>query len=228
MSNLDAGRSNGNAINVALVDDHRVVRDGLRSFLERTGGFRVVGEAADGGAGIELVDRLLFERRDLHVVLMDIVMRPVDGVAATREIKERHPGVDVIAVTAFPEETRVVDVLEAGATGFLLKDAAPDELAEAIHAARRGEIHIDPAVSRALMGKLRDPTARDPLADLTGREREVLVLVAQGYANKQIARDLQISERTARTHVSNILAKLDLHSRTQAALFAVRNGLVRV
>lgn len=228
MSNLDAGSSDGNAINVAVVDDHRVVRDGLRSFLDHVGGFRVVGEAADGGEGIELVDRLLFEGRAPDVVLMDIVMRPVDGVTATREIKERHPDVDVIAVTAFPEEARVVDVLEAGATGFLLKDAAPDELAEAIHAARRGEIHIDPAVSRALMGKLRDPAARDPLAELTGREREVLVLVAQGYANKQIARDLQISERTARTHVSNILAKLDLHSRTQAALFAVRNGLVRV
>lgn len=228
MSNLDAGRSGGHAISVALVDDHRVVRDGLRRFLDLVGGFRVVGEAGDGGAGIELVDRLLFEGRAPEVVLMDIVMRPVDGVTATREIKERHPDVDVIAVTAFPEEARVVDVLEAGATGFLLKDAAPDELAEAIHAARRGEIHIDPAVSRALMGKLRDPAARDPLAELTGREREVLVLVAQGFANKQIARDLQISERTARTHVSNILAKLDLHSRTQAALFAVRNGLVRV
>jgi len=214
------------AIRVVVIDDHKLVRTGLRSFLHASGGFRVVGEAADGRAAIALVDRLMQEGGGPDVVLMDLLMQPMDGITATREIKQRHGHVDVIALTSFVDESKVLEALDAGATGYLLKDAEADEVAEAIRAARRGEIHIDPAMAKLLMGRIRDPAANTPIESLTDRELEVLVLVAQGQANKNIASALCISERTARTHVSNILAKLDLHSRTQAALFAVRHGLV--
>ncbi len=216
------------AISVVVADDHKVVREGLRSFLSAVGGFDIVGEAADGNEAVALVDALAAAGQAPDVVLMDLLMSPGDGITATLQIKERHQDIDVIAMTAFVDEAKVVEALDAGATGYLLKDAEADEVAEAIRAARRGEIHIDPAMAKVLMGKLREPAAPKPLDALTDREREVLALVARGFANKQIARELEISERTARTHVSNILAKLDLHSRTQAALFAVRSGLVEV
>jgi DNA-binding NarL/FixJ family response regulator len=216
------------SIRVVLTDDHKVVREGLRSFLDAVGGFEVVGEAADGGAAVSLVETLCHEGRPPHVVLMDIVMTPVDGIEATRSLKAAHADIDVIAMTSFVDEARVVAALEAGATGYLLKDAGADEVAEAIRATRRGEVHIDPGMAKLLMQRLREPREEDPLDLLTEREREVLSLVARGQANKQIAVALDISERTARTHVSNILAKLDLHSRTQAALYAVRAGLVDV
>lgn len=228
MTDMTSGRALDDAISVVVTDDHKVVREGLRSFLGSVGGFEVIGEAADGDEAVGLVDRLVAAGRGPDVVLMDLLMSPGDGITATREIKQRHRDVDVIAMTSFVDETKVVEALDAGATGYLLKDAEADEVAEAIRAARRGEIHIDPAMAKVLMGKLREPAEPKPLDVLTEREREVLALVARGFANKQIARELEISERTARTHVSNILAKLDLHSRTQAALFAVRSGLVEV
>lgn len=215
-------------IRVVLTDDHKVVREGLRSFLDAVGGFEIIGEAADGGAAVRLVETLVREGRPPHVVLMDIVMTPVDGITATRALKRAHADVDVIAMTSLVDEVRVIAALEAGAAGCIVKDAGAEEFADAIRAVKRGEVHIDPAMAQPLMQRLHAPSPPDPLVLLTDREREVLALVARGQANKQIAVVLDISERTARTHVSNILAKLDLHSRTQAALYAVRTGLVDV
>jgi DNA-binding NarL/FixJ family response regulator len=156
---------------------------------------------------------------------MDLLMEPMDGITATAAIKQRYPEVEVVAVTSFIEEEKVHAALEAGAAGYLLKDAEADEVAAAVRSARRGEVHLDPAVARKLTASLRSGSTASPKDLLTEREREILLLVAQGKANKEIAAELVISERTARTHVSNILSKLDLSSRTQAALWAVREGL---
>jgi DNA-binding NarL/FixJ family response regulator len=159
------------------------------------------------------------------VVLMDLMMEPMGGIEATQEIRARYPDIQVVALTSFVEEEKVHAALDAGASGFLLKDAEADEVAAAVRAARRGEVHLDSAVAGRLVRSLRAPRITEPGFDLTDREREVLRLVAAGKANKDIAADLYISERTARTHVSSILSKLGLASRTQAALWAVREGL---
>ena len=153
-------------------------------------------------------------------------MAPPDGIAVTREIRARYRDVEVVALTSFGEEARVHAALDAGAAGYLLKDAEADEVVSAIRAAHRGELQLDPAIARRLMGRLRAAPRDDPAARMTARELEVLRVVGAGKANKEIAAELGISERTARTHVSNILSKLGLHSRTQAALWAVREGLV--
>ena len=155
-------------------------------------------------------------------------MAPVDGIETTRQIRSRYDDVEVVALTAFGEEERVRAALEAGASGYLLKDAEADEVAAAVRAAHRGELQLDPAVARLLMSSLRGISRDDVSSALTPRELEVLALVGTGRANKEIAAELSISERTARTHVSNILRKLGLASRTQAALWAVREGLVEV
>ena len=232
----------GRSIRVLLVDDHAMVRRGMRDFLELHDDLEIVGEAADGAAALEATARLVPD-----VVIMDLLMPVMDGIAATAEIKARHPSVEVIALTSFIDEDRVTAALEAGATGFLLKDAEADQLAAAIRAAMDGEVHLDPAVAGIVARGLRDRAAdgsrggagrfggdaggrgrapdRASLAILTNRERDVLGGVARGLSNKAIADELGITERTARTHVSNILAKLGLASRTQAALFAVQHGL---
>jgi DNA-binding NarL/FixJ family response regulator len=157
-------------------------------------------------------------------VLMDLVMPQLDGVAATKEIKRRHPSVEVVALTSFSEAERVHLALAAGAAGYLLKDAEADEVVAAVRAAYRGEVHLDPVVARTLTRSLVAP--QGTATGLTPRERQILVLVAKGRSNRDIADALVISERTARTHVSHVLAKLGLASRTQAALWAVREGLV--
>ena len=212
-------------IRLVLVDDHAMVRRGMRDFLGLHDDLEVVGEAADGAAAIAIVAEL---RPD--VVVMDLLMPVVDGIEATARIKAAQPDVEVIALTSFIEEERVVAAIEAGATGFLLKDADADDLAAAIRAAARGEVHLDPAVARIVAGRMRrggqgrDGSAPgDRLAALTHREREVLGGVARGLSNRAIAEELGITERTARTHVSNILAKLGLASRTQAALLAAEH-----
>jgi DNA-binding NarL/FixJ family response regulator len=211
------------AIRVFLVDDHTVVRRGMRAFLEMLPDIEVIGEAADGQAAVDEL-AILEKADDLpDVVLMDLLMPRLDGVAATSAIKQRHPEVQVVALTSFSEAERVHAALEAGAAGYLLKDAEADELAAAIRAARHGEVHLDPVVVRKLTQLLVAPE-RTATA-LTAREREVLVLVADGKSNREIADALVISERTARTHVSNVLVKLGLASRTQAALWAIREGL---
>jgi DNA-binding NarL/FixJ family response regulator len=217
------GQASRHAIRVFLVDDHTVVRRGMRAFLDMLPDMEVIGEAADGQAALE--ELAVLDKADQlpDVVLMDLLMPRLDGVAATSAIKRRHPGVQVVALTSFSEAERVHAALEAGAAGYLLKDAEADELAAAIRAARDGEVHLDPVVARKLTQLLVAP--EHTATALTAREREVLVLVAGGRSNREIAEALVISERTARSHVSNVLVKLGLASRTQAALWAIREGL---
>lgn len=212
-------------IRVLLVDDHGVVRRGMRAYLDMLDDVRVVGEAGDGRQALERLALLEPAGELPDVVLMDLLMPRMDGIAATATIKKLYPAIEVVALTSFIEEEKVHAALQAGAAGYLLKDAEADEVATAIRAAHRGEMHLDPAVAKRLMQSLRAPKAQEAVEPLTEREREVLVLVAEGRANKEIGKLLGISERTARTHVSNILGKLGLASRTQAALYAVREGL---
>lgn len=214
------------SLQIVVVDDHRVVREGLRSYLSLFEDIEIVGEAADGGEALEVVTALVDAGTPPDIVLLDLLMEPIDGITAIGLLRSAHPGVAVVAMTSFLEEERVLAALEAGAVGYLLKDAQADEVVAALHAAARGEVHLDAKVARELSRALRAPRRARPLDALTEREIEVLRLVAEGLANKAIADRLQISERTARTHVSNLLAKLDLTSRTQAALLAVREGLI--
>jgi DNA-binding NarL/FixJ family response regulator len=217
-------------IRVLIVDDHAMVRRGMRDFLDLHDDLDVVGEASDGDAAIEAADDL---RPD--VIVMDLLMPGLDGIAATAEIKARHPAMEVVAITSFIEEDRITAALEAGASGFLLKDAEADDLATAIRSAYAGEVYLDPAVAGIVARRMRTGAGRSgperdgeaAVARLTGRERDVLSCVARGLSNRAIATELGMAERTARTHVSNILAKLGLTSRTQAALFAVEHGLER-
>ncbi|HEY4633011.1 MAG TPA: response regulator transcription factor [Candidatus Limnocylindrales bacterium] len=229
-----SGRQGGNdpatggAIRILIADDHAMVRRGMRDFLALHDDLVVVGEAVDGASAVALTDEL---RPD--VVVMDLLMPGIDGIDATARIKALHPDVEVVALTSFVEEDRVVAAIEAGASGFLLKDAEADDLATAIRAARAGEVHLDPAIAGIVARRMRTGSAsgahtgRSQASSLTAREREVLVGVARGLSNRAIAEELGITERTARTHVSNVLAKLHLSSRTQAALFAVEHGLDR-
>lgn len=208
-------------IRVLLVDDHAVVRRGLRGFLELLKDFDVVGEAENGREGIAAADRLVPD-----VILMDLLMPEMGGLEAISAIKQAHPEIEIVAVTSFIEEEKVTSALEAGASGYLLKDAEAEEVAQAIRAAYHGEVHLDPAVSRLLAQRLRQRKDAEPIEPLTAREKEVLAQLAKGASNKEIAYELGITERTARTHVSNILGKLALASRTQAALYAVEHKLV--
>jgi DNA-binding NarL/FixJ family response regulator len=215
-------------IRVLVVDDHAVVRRGLRAFLDSEPDLEVVGEAEGGAQALELLARLASDGRRPDVIVMDLQMEPLDGIESTRQIRARYSEVEVVALTSFGEEERVRAALEAGASGYLLKDADADEVSAAIRAAHRGELPLDPAIARGLTLSLRAESHDGPPAELTTRELEVLRLLGAGKTNKEIAAELQISERTARTHVSNILGKLDLTSRTRAALWAVRQGLVKV
>lgn len=211
-----------------VVDDHAVVRRGLLDFLGSEPDLEVVGAADGGTQALDLLAQLDADGRRPDVVVMDLQMAPLDGIEVTRRIRARYDDIEVVALTSFGEEERVYAALEAGASGYLLKDSDADEVAVAVRAARRGELQLDPAVARRLTLSLRATPRDEPKAELTTRELEVLRLLGAGKANKEIAAELSISERTARTHVSNILGKLGLTSRTQAALWAVREGLVKV
>ena len=206
-------------IRVLVVDDHAVVREGLRSFLELQDGIEVAGEAGDGQEAIEAGERL---RPD--VVLMDLVMPNLDGLAAMRALRERVPTARVIVLTSFLDDDKLLPALRAGAAGYLLKNAAPRELARAIRAAHAGEALFDPVVGARLVEAL--AAGEEPLDRLTPRERAVLELIGRGFPNKRIARELGLSESTVKTHVGHVLAKLGVTDRTQAALVAVRAGLV--
>jgi DNA-binding NarL/FixJ family response regulator len=212
-------------IRVLVVDDHAVVRRGLRAFFDSEPDLEVVGAAEGGTQALDLLEELDSRSLRPHVVVMDLQMRPVDGIESTRRIRGRYDDVEVVVLTSFADDELVRAALEAGASGYLLKDADADEVAVAVRAAARGELQLDPAVARGLLSSL-GAVSHDARADLTARELEVLRLVGAGRANKEIAARLDISERTARTHVSNILGKLGVASRTQAALWAVREGLV--
>jgi DNA-binding NarL/FixJ family response regulator len=213
-------------IRVFLVDDHAVVRRGIQAYLQLVDDIEMAGEAGNGVEAVESISRLTAEGHPPDVVLMDLIMPAMDGIAATAAIKERWPEIEVVALTSFIEENKVHGALQAGATGYLLKDAGASEVAAAIRAAYNGETHLDPTVARRLAEWMRAPRRETPVEPLTDREREVLALVGEGKANKEIARQLGIGDRTVRTHVSSILGKLGLVSRTQAALYAVREGLI--
>jgi DNA-binding NarL/FixJ family response regulator len=212
-------------VRVLLVDDHAIVRRGVQAYIDNLPGLEVVGEAADGRQALDLLQQRQTTGEPLpDVVLMDLQMPRMDGVAATEAIGRAHPEIRVVVLTSFGEVERVHAALAAGAAGYVLKDADPAEVATAITAAAAGEVHLDAAVARQLARRMAAPQAG--LTSLTAREREILALVAQGHSNREIADTLVISERTARTHVSNVLTKLQLSSRTQAALLAIREGLI--
>lgn len=212
-------------IRVFVVDDHAVVRRGMQAYVEMVDDLEIVGEAGDGRQALDRIGSMAAAGHAPDVVMMDLVMPRLDGITATSALTEQHPDIDVVAMTSFSEAEKVQGALQAGAKGYVLKDAEADEVASAIRAAHRGEVYLDAAVAKRLTESLRAPTARSGEA-LTEREREVVQLVAEGLANRGIAERLFISERTARTHVSNILTKLGLGSRTQVALWAIRQGIV--
>ena len=216
------------SIGVLVVDDHEVVRRGLLAFLDSEPDIDVVGEAAGGAEALDMLASMDSEGHRPDVVVMDLQMAPMDGIESTRRVRALYRDIDVVALTSFAEEERVHAALRAGASGYVLKDSDADDVAAAVRAAHRGELQIDPGVARRLVSSLREGRSFDRVSELTSRELDVLRLVAAGKPNKQIAADLDISERTARTHVSRILRKLHLSSRTQAALWAVRERLVEV
>ena len=209
-------------INVMLIDDHRVVRQGLRDFLELQGDIEIVGEASSGEEGVKIARDLLPD-----VVLMDLVMPGMDGVETTRRLKTVSPSSKVIVLTSFSDDDKVFPAIKAGAISYLLKDISPEDLAHAIRAAQRNEAVLHPEVAAKLMQEFTSPRANEaPVEQLTEREMDVLRLIAKGKSNKEIAEILVISEKTTKTHVSNILSKLHLADRTQVAIYALRQRLV--
>lgn len=209
------------SIRVLVVDDHAIVRKGICALLDTEPGIEVVGEARNGAEAIALARRL-----QPDVVLMDLVMPEVDGIAAIRTINSELPNSRVLVLTSFATDEKVLPALKAGAQGYLLKVSGPDEVVAAIRQIHAGESWLHPAIARRLLQEISGPPSQKPASDpLTPREVEVLRLIAQGHSNREIAEILVISDATVRTHVSNILGKLHLASRTQAALYALREGL---
>lgn len=213
-------------IRVLIVDDHQIVRQGLRTYLELQDEITVVGEAGDG---LEAIDLAVDLKPD--VVLMDLVMPHLDGISATRQLKSALPDTAVIALTSFSEDDKVFPAIQAGASSYLLKDVTPEELVETVKAAFRGEIRLHPEVTRKLIQQV----AQQPVSPtssysetLTEREHDVVRLVAQGLSNRDIAGTLFISEKTVKTHISNILGKFHLEDRTQLAIYAIKNHLVNL
>ena len=204
-------------VRVLLVDDHAVVRQGLRLFLGLDEHIEVVGEASNG-------EEALAEAGRLHpdVVVMDLMMPVMDGIAATRQLRRAHPDTEVIALTSTLEEHKVNGAIEAGAISYMLKDASSDTLADAIHAAARGEVRLHPEAAKRLVRDFRGGEMRE---SLTPKETIVLQLLARGHSNRDIAADQGVSEATVKTHVSRLLSKLGLDSRTQAALYALKHGV---
>ena len=211
-------------IKVLIVDDHQVVRQGLRTFLELQDDVLVVGEAGDGELAVEMVRQL-----NPNVVLMDLVMPRLDGISATRQVKSLGTEVKIIALTSFTEDDKVFPAIQAGASSYLLKDVSPDDLVEAIRAVHRGEARLHPDIARKLMEQVAQQVSPPRVShpeDLTEREREVVNQIAKGRSNQEIANELVISEKTVKTHVSNILGKLQLEDRTQLAIYAIKKGMV--
>jgi NarL family two-component system response regulator LiaR len=212
---------NHGPITVLIVDDHAVVRQGLRTFLDLQPDIKVVGEAADGTEALAQAQALLPD-----IILMDLVMPNQDGVSATRAITSAVPSSKVLVLTSFSEDEKVFASIKAGAHGYLMKDVLPPELVKAIRTVYRGEAQLHPEIARKLMNEFSTPVPTAPKHDLTERELDVLRLIAQGKSNKEIADDLILSEKTVKTHVSNILQKLHLSDRTQAAVYALKQKIV--
>lgn len=211
----------GDPIRVLLADDHTVVRGGIRALLEGESGIEVVGEAADGEEAIEKARAL-----NPDVILLDLMMPEKTGIEAIEEIKQENPDARILVLTSFSDDDKVFAAIKAGALGYLLKQTSPGELFQAIHDVFNGESSLHPTIARKLIRELNRPTNLPPVDEpLTEREVEVLIFVARGLSNQDIADRLVISERTVRTHVSNILSKLHLANRTQAALYALKEGL---
>ena len=210
-------------IRVLIADDHAVVRQGLRAFFELQDDIEVVGEASDGGDAVKLTEAL-----SPDVVVMDLVMPRVDGIEAIRQIRAAGSAVKVIVLTSFADDQKVFAAVRAGATGYLLKDVSPRELAEAIRTVNRGQALLNPTVAAKLMQEFAHESRPAASRSLTDREMDVLRLIARGRSNKEIALELGVAEKTVKTHVSNILGKLQLADRTQAALYAVRERLVEI
>jgi len=204
------------AIRVLIVDDHKVVRQGLRLFLHVDPELEIVGEAKNGAEAVVLARELC-----PNVVLMDVLMPVLDGIAATAAIRRELPDTEVLGLTSVLEDTAVIELMRAGAIGYLLKDLDGDELCRAIHVAANGQVQLAPEVSARLLRELRTPELKEPL---TERENDVLLLIGQGHSNKQIAHALGVREETIKTHVSKVLHKLGVQSRTQAALYSIRIG----
>lgn len=211
-------------IRILIADDHAIVRQGLRALISTEPGMQLVGEAADG---IEAVAQAL--RLQPDVLLLDLLMPQQDGIAAITEITREQPDARILVLTSYAEDEKLFPAIRAGALGYLLKDSSPDELLQAIREVARGESWLHPAIARKVLREVRRPAEVPPNGELlTEREVEILGLVARGLANREIADLLHVSERTVRTHVSNILSKLHLANRTQVALYAVRSGLARL
>lgn len=206
-------------IRILLVDDHAVVRQGLRMFLDLDPELEIVGEASNGLEALAKIEELSPE-----VVLMDLMMPEMGGIEAIAQCRVRFPDVEVIALTSVLEDRSVVQAVKEGAAGYLLKNTEADELRRAIKAAAEGKIQMSPEATKRLMKSLQSP---DPMADLTDRELEILTSIAHGTSNKEIADKLSLAEKTVKTHVSNVLTKLGLKSRTQAAIYAWQTGLVK-
>ena len=217
----DTTQLGGEKITVVLVDDHAIVRQGLRTYLGLQPDIEVVGEAGDGREALAKVRETLPD-----IVLMDLVMPNVDGVDATRQVTALSPSTRVIVLTSFSEDEKVFASIKAGAQGYLMKDVLPQDLVRAIRTVHRGEAQLDPEIARKLMQEFTNPQPTAPKHDLTEREMDVLRLIAQGKSNKEISEDLVLSEKTVKTHVSNILQKLHLSDRTQAAVYALRQKIV--
>jgi DNA-binding NarL/FixJ family response regulator len=214
------------SIRIAIADDEALVRGGFRAILDAEPGFEIVAEAADGRQALAAADRF-----DPHVVVMDIRMPELDGLAATRQLQATHPGVRVLIVTTFDLDEYVYDALQAGAAGFLLKDARPTELIAAVRAVAAGDALIAPQVTRRLIeafvaSRPRATARAERLADLSEREREVLLLLASGLSNREIATEMSLSEATIKSHVASILGKLGVRDRVQAVIAAYETGLV--
>jgi NarL family two-component system response regulator LiaR len=217
----ERARSPAATIRVLIVDDHAIVRRGIRALLSEAGGFTVVGEVDNGQAAVQSA-----LETGPDVILMDLLMPGMDGIEATRQITTVQPNTHVLVLTSFAADNKVFPAIKAGAVGYLLKDSSPDDLVRAIRQVHRGEPALHPSIARKLLQEVARPAEREPAPEaLTPRELTVLRLIAQGLSNQELADRLSVSEATVRAHVSRILGKLHLASRTQAALYAVREGL---